>query len=320
MLPADGGGPLIDAGLDSAVITLPRHGLFLLQTTDFFYPLIDDPYIMGGIACANVLSDLYAMGVSQIDSVLMIIAPSSKFSDKERDVILPLLAKGFENCAKRAGTRVTGGHTGINPWCIIGGVATSVCTQDEFVMPNEAKPGDVLVLTKPLGTQVAVVCHSWLNDDNRWPKLEPVITIDAMQGAYNQAVDFMSRLNKTGAELMLQYQAHGATDVTGFGILGHAQNLAKYQKNEVSFVIDTLPVIAGIAAIGTVMTGSLNIRTGRVPETSGGLFICLDETRAHEFIREFSAKEGYEPWIIGTVCQGQRTAQIKSDATILEIA
>lgn len=320
MLPPDGGGPLIDAGLDSAVIALPRNGLFLLQTTDFFYPLIDDPYVMGGIACANVLSDLYAMGVSQIDSVLMIIAPSSDFTDKERDVVLPLLAQGFENCAKRAGTRVTGGHTGINPWCIIGGVATSVCTQNEFVMPNEAKPGDVLLLTKPLGTQVAVVCHSWLTDENRWHKLAPVITRDELREAYIQAVGFMSRLNKTGAELMQQYEAHGATDVTGFGILGHAENLVKYQKNEVSFVIDTLPVIAGIAAVGTVLTGSLNILTGRVPETSGGLLICLDEMKAHEFIRKFSELEGYEPWIIGTVCRGHREARIKPDATILEIA
>jgi selenide,water dikinase len=108
--------PTIGIGLDSCVIPLRHSGLHLIQTTDFFYPLIDDPYIMGKIACCNVLSDLYAMGVTDCDNMLMLLSISNKMTDKERDVIIPLMMQGFKDCAQEAGTSVQGGQTVINPW------------------------------------------------------------------------------------------------------------------------------------------------------------------------------------------------------------
>ena len=113
--------------MDASITPLRHSGLSLVQTTDFFYPLVEDPYMQGKIACANVLSDLYAMGVTECDNMLMLLAVSTKMTEKERDVVVPLIMRGFKDCALEAGTTVTGGQTVMNPWCTIGGVATTIC-------------------------------------------------------------------------------------------------------------------------------------------------------------------------------------------------
>merc|ERR1712088_960721 len=165
-------------------------------------------------------------------------------TEKERDVVVPLMMRGFKDCALEAGSTVTGGQTVMNPWCTIGGVATTVCQPNEFIIPDSAVVGDVLVMTKPLGTQVAVNAHQWLDQPERWNRIKLVVSEEDVRKAYQRGMDSMARLNRTGARLMHKYNAHGATDVTGFGLLGHAQALARNQKNEVSFVIHNLPVIA----------------------------------------------------------------------------
>lgn len=91
--------PRIGIGLDCSLTPLRHGGLCLVQTTDFFYPIVDDPYMMGKIACANVLSDLYAMGVTDCDNMLMLLAISTKMIEKERDVVIPLIMRGFKVCA-----------------------------------------------------------------------------------------------------------------------------------------------------------------------------------------------------------------------------
>ena len=88
--------PRIGIGLDCSVTPLRHGGLCLVQTTDFFYPIVDDPYMMGKIACANVLSDLYAMGVIECDNMLMLLAVSTKMTEKERDAVIPLIMRGFK--------------------------------------------------------------------------------------------------------------------------------------------------------------------------------------------------------------------------------
>ncbi|XP_014804589.1 PREDICTED: selenide, water dikinase 1-like [Calidris pugnax] len=155
--------PRLGIGMDTCVIPLRHGGLSLVQTTDYIYPIVDDPYMMGRIACANVLSDLYAMGVTECDNMLMLLGISNKMTDRERDKVMPLIIQGFKDAAEEAGTSVTGGQTVLNPWIVLGGVATTVCQPNEFIMPDNAVPGDVLVLTKPLGTQVAVAVHQWLD-------------------------------------------------------------------------------------------------------------------------------------------------------------
>lgn len=124
----------IGIGLDSCVLPTRHKGLSLVQTTDFFYPLVEDPYIQGKIACANVLSDLYAMGVSDCDNMLMLLGVSTDMTAKEREVVTTLMIKGFDDLAKEAGTSVNGGQTVLNPWYIVGGVATSVVSSSEFIM------------------------------------------------------------------------------------------------------------------------------------------------------------------------------------------
>ena len=314
-----GNAPTIGIGLDSCVIPLRHSGLNLIQTTDFFYPLIEDPYQMGKIACANVLSDLYAMGVYECDNMLMLLSVSNKMNDKERDVVIPQMIEGFRDCAREAGTMVQGGQTVINPWLIIGGVATSVCASNEFISPDNAMVSDVLVLTKPLGTQVAVNAHQWLDLPERWNKIKLVVTEEDVRKAYYRSINSMTRLNKIASQLMHKYNAHAATDVTGFGLLGHAQNLAKHQKNDVTFVIHNLPIIAKMAAISKTCGNMFGLIQGTSAETSGGLLVALPREQAAAYCKDILSQEGYQAWIIGIVEKGNKTARIIDKPRIIEV-
>lgn len=311
--------PRIGIGMDSSITPLRHGGLSLVQTTDFFYTQVEDPYMQGKIACANVLSDLYAMGVTECDNMLMLLAVSTKMTEKERDVVVPLMMRGFKDCALEAGSTVTGGQTVMNPWCTIGGVATTVCQPNEFIIPDSAVVGDVLVMTKPLGTQVAVNAHQWLDQPERWNRIKLVVSEEDVRKAYQRAMDSMARLNRTGARLMHKYNAHGATDITGFGLLGHAQALARNQKNEVSFVIHNLPVIAKMAAVAKACGNMFQLLQGHSAETSGGLLICLPREQAAAFCKDIEKQEGYQGWIVGIVEKGQRTARIIDKPRVIEV-
>jgi len=146
-----------------------------------------------------------------------------------------MFIKGFDDQCKTADTQVTGGQTIRNPWPIVGGVAKSICKEKDFIMPVNAVVGDVIILTKALGTQVAVNVKQWMRDEKRWSAVDSVITKKEGNRAFSRACASMSRLNKTAAILMHKYDAHAATDVTGFGILGHANNLAGNQKKRSFF-------------------------------------------------------------------------------------
>lgn len=277
---------------------------------------------MGRIACANVLSDLYAMGVCECDNMLMLLSVSNKMTEKERDLIMPRMMQGFKDCATEAGTSCTGGQTVINPWLIVGGVATSVCSSNEYISPDNAQVSDVLVLTKPLGTQVAVNAHQWMDYSNqdKWNKIKLVITEEECKKAYLRAMSSMSRLNRVAAMLMHKYNAHAATDVTGFGLLGHAQNLARYQLNEVCFVIHNLPIIAKMAAVTKACGGNaFGLLQGTSAETSGGLLIALPREQAAAYCKDIQSQEGFQAWIIGIVEKGPRTARIIDKPRIIEV-
>lgn len=125
---------IVGIGLDSCMVETRHKGIYIVQTTDFFYPLVDDPYMQGKIACANVLSDMYAMGVTECDNMLMLLGVSTDLTKKEREIVTKLVIQGFYDLAKEAGTSVNGGQTVLNPWYIIGGVASSVVTKDEVIM------------------------------------------------------------------------------------------------------------------------------------------------------------------------------------------
>lgn len=314
------GQPRVGIGMDASVTPIPdQPGTSLVQTTDFFYPLVDDPYLQGRIACANVLSDLYAMGVVNCHNMLMLLAVSKEFTDKERDVVIPLIMKGFQDTAREAGCLVTGGQTVLNPWCTVGGVASSVCRPENIIMPEGAQPGEVLVLTKPLGTQIAVNAHQWIDDPARWEKISGVTTVEEVKAGYRAASLSMARLNKTGAKMMHKHGATSCTDVTGFGILGHAVNLAQNQTKSVHFKIHTLPIIAGMAKIAKAACKMFQLFTGYSAETSGGLLISIPSEKAATFCADMMSEEGCPAWIIGTVEEGPWGASIQDNPKIIEV-
>uniref|UniRef100_A0A2K5RJG4 selenide, water dikinase n=1 Tax=Cebus imitator TaxID=2715852 RepID=A0A2K5RJG4_CEBIM len=286
--------PALGVGMDSCIIPLRRGGLLLVQTTDFFYPLVEDPYVMGHITGANVLSDLYAMGITECD-MLMLLSVSQSMSEEEREKVTPLMVKGFRDAADEGRTDVTGGQTVVNPWIKIGGVATVVCQPNEFIMPDSAVVGDV-----------AVNAHQWLDNAERRNKVKMVVSGEQVELPYQEAMFNMATLNRTAAGLMHTFNAHVATDITGFGILGHSQSLGKQQRNKVSFVIHNVPIIAKMAALSKA-SGRFALLQGTSAETSGGLLICLPREQAAHFCSKIKSPkygEGHQVWIVGIVDKG----------------
>ncbi|NXQ56603.1 SPS1 dikinase, partial [Anthoscopus minutus] len=237
----------------------------------------------GRIACANVLSDLYAMGVTECDNVLMLLSISQRMTEEvtgdmggHRDMTGAWRRqggdkdrKGWQECGRGTGTQ------GLGPWGGVWGHGAGFGDRARPMLtpalsrPDSAVPGDVLVLTKPLGTHMAVTAHQWLDIPERWNKIKLVVTREEVELAYQEAVSSMATLNRTAAGLMRAFGAHAATDVTGFGVLGHARALAAQQRLDVAFVIHNLPVIAKMAAVSKACGGRGGLLQGTAPETSG---------------------------------------------------
>lgn len=303
-----------------------RQGHYSISTTDFFFPLVDSPYLQGRIGAANVLSDLYAEGVEHCDFVLMLLAACRDMPPEHRQICTQEMVRGFRDACADAETSVTGGQTVLNPWPIIGGVATSIVAEGEFVRSNGAKVGDVLVLTKPLGTQIAVNVHQWKNASKvtmhkLWKRCveDNVISVEQAEDMMHAAVCSMARLNRNGGRLMLKYSANAATDVTGFGILGHAQNLTENQTEEVGMELHTLPLIAGTRAVNDNVF-NFRLTVGYSAETSGGLLVSLPEDKAEGYMKELEELDGEKSWIIGRVVSDpNRKARITEDCLFLEV-
>lgn len=309
--------------LDCSVRRTKHKGLFMISTTDFFFPLVESPYLQGRIGACNVLSDLYAEGVVDCDFVLMLLAASNDMPDDMRKNCTRAMVRGFNDACAEAQTSVTGGQTVLNPWPIIGGVATSLCTEDEFVSPDGAVAGDVVLVTKPLGTQVAVNLWQWYKKDNAFWKQccdAGVADVSKAEAAMHKAVESMGRLNRNAAKMMIKYGAHAATDVTGFGILGHAQNLSENQKAEVGLQIHSLPCIEGMVAVNNACGIDFQLREGYSAETSGGLMICMPAANSAAFREELLALDGHPAWEIGKVVNSsERKSCITADCQIVEV-
>uniref|UniRef100_A0A182KF80 PurM-like C-terminal domain-containing protein n=1 Tax=Anopheles christyi TaxID=43041 RepID=A0A182KF80_9DIPT len=309
----------VGIGLDSSVIAL-KHDLFLVQSVDFFYPLIDDPFMLGKIALANVVSDVFAVGATEIDQIKLIVTAPTEFTEKEREVVVPMVMKGFLDAAKECKAPVKIGSIAENPWCIIGGAASAVCHRSELIMPYNAQIGDAIVLTKPLGTQLATNAYIWMNEQSEnWTRLQERFTTSDIEQTYDIALESMCRLNKTGAELMQKYGAHAATDVTGFGIYGHADNLASFQKAEVDFHLDTLPIIKNVREIAETLGRTTKLLAGKAVETSGGLLICLPNEKAAGFCEEYKRCTEHEAWIVGRVEKGTRGVKMSPNLNVLSV-
>jgi len=310
-----------EIGMDCSIVPTRFPGIFQVSTTDFFFPSVEDPYIQGKIACANVLSDMYSLGLTHCDNMLMLLGACKEMDPSDRDVVVARMMKGFNDLAAEAGTRVTGGQTVINAWPLIGGVAMAAAQESDFIRPETAVDGDIIVLTKPLGTQLAVNVNEWFyHKSPRWSQVKDIITEQEALRAYNEAMANMSRLNKNAALLMHKYKAHAATDVTGFGYLGHATNLAIHQKAKIDIVLEVMPIIKHMAMINDHLQGSFQLTKGFSAETSGGLLVCLPSKEAAEaFCKEVEELDGRPAWIVGRVVAGTNTARLAENVRIIDV-
>ncbi|KAK3698314.1 hypothetical protein QZH41_017682, partial [Actinostola sp. cb2023] len=152
-----------------------------------------------------------------------------------------------------------------------------------------------------------------------WQNVKDVITKEQVETAYNESMQSMARLNRNAAALMHKYGARGATDVTGFGILGHADNLVKVQNKEVSFVIHTLPIFANMAAVYKACGINFKLLDGYSAETSGGLLVILPSDKAEEYCSEILKLDGQPSWIIGEVVPGPRNARLSDDLKVIDV-
>lgn len=192
------------------------------------------------------------------------------------------------------------------------------------ISPTGAQVGDVLVLTKPLGTQMATNVYHWMRDGSEsWKQLQDAgVTQEDVEETFNAAVKSMAMLNKVAAELMHKYGAHGATDVTGFGLKGHAENLLAFQANEtpLSFIIHTLPIIQNVHRFATILKRTEKLMIGKAVETSGGLLVCLPSMEVAEKYREDYRKQTKtDCWIIGNVEAGNKEAVISGDVKVIYV-
>eukprot|EP00827_Trimyema_finlayi_P001065 TRINITY_DN1351_c0_g1_i2.p1 TRINITY_DN1351_c0_g1~~TRINITY_DN1351_c0_g1_i2.p1 ORF type:complete len:225 (+),score=75.63 TRINITY_DN1351_c0_g1_i2:290-964(+) len=222
------------------------------------------------------------MGIHKIATILMVLGVCTEMNEKQKEVTTSLMISGFQDAAQEAETSITGGQTIFNPFPLIGGVGIAGGGEDDFIRPTGAKESNVIVLTKPLGTQQASNAQQWLRSKpEKFEKIKAYITPAQINYLFNSAQSNMARLNKVGSELACKYNAKAMTDVTGFGLLGHARYLAQAQKENVDFIIHTLPIIKYSMIIDKYAFNG-KLLNGIAPETSGGLFICIDKNDAQK--------------------------------------
>ena len=296
---------------DDASVYYLDENTALVQTTDFFPPIVDDPFLYGQIAAANAISDVYAMGGEPKLALNILCLPESMTAE----MVQELLRGGYDK-AYEAGAIITGGHTihGAEP---IYGLAVSGFVHPKKVLTNSgANPGDVLILTKPLGVGVLTTAAK-----------AGLVPDAVMQRIYRQ----MATLNKTARDIMVKYRVHSCTDVTGFALLGHSFEMAQgsgctihIQSKNVPFHQEAwefadmgfLPAGAyrnrDYAESGVTVRGGVSRTMQDLlydPQTSGGLLMAVDAADAESCLKELqtaipgAAVVGYvtdrqENWII----------------------
>ena len=268
--------------LDDAGVFAFGRGTALVQTVDFFTPVVDDPYDFGQIAAANALSDVYAMGGQPLTALAVLCVPEKQIVPE----VLRAILHGGQDKMREAGVSILGGHSVTDPELKFGYSVTGVVRRRRLLTNAGARPGDRLVLTKPLGTGVLATAL-------KQGRLDPSQT--------RRLTRTMTALNRGAAEAAVEFGAHAATDVTGFGLVGHAVQLA--EASAVTLRLRPvrrwfLPRTLELAAQGAVAGGLKRNREfyapavgGDVlaeplalalhdPQTSGGLLIACAPRRA----------------------------------------
>jgi selenide, water dikinase len=293
---------------NSSVVRIADH-LAVLNTLDFFTPMVDEPEIQGRIAGSNVTSDIYALAVTKIPSVLTIMA----YPENMPDELSVGMLKGFGDFCREMGAPVVGGHTIRNPWPIIGGAATGIADPEKIVYTRGAQVGDRLFLTKPLGIAPAMAAYR-LRKETEGRELLDGVPEDLIDAAVNEAVESMITSNKPAAEAMQQVPVHAATDVTGFGLKGHAANMAVLGK--VDIVIDQLPVIRGTPTLTEIF--GYPLLTGEAKETAGGMLIAVAKGDADDLLDQLD-KRGVRHFEVGYVTKGAGNVNVLKNAKVTEV-
>jgi selenide, water dikinase len=209
---------------DAGVYRLDRYRA-LVQTTDFFTPIVDDPFAYGQIAAANALSDVFAMGGRPITALNLMGFPQNLVSPK---TIATILRGGLQKAAE-VGCAIIGGHSIRNPEPIYGLAVTGIVHLRNILTNAQARVGDLLVLTKPLGTGIATTA------------IKRSLASRALE---KEVIALMSQTNSVGAELAEKKIVRAATDITGFGLLGHLANMCRASKVSAEIFVDRVPAIS----------------------------------------------------------------------------
>jgi selenide, water dikinase len=300
--------PALLVGLESpddAAIYRVNDQQAIISTVDFFPPVVDDPYAFGAIAAANAMSDVYAMGGEVLFAINLVAFP-----DNLDLAILTEILRGGADRVKEAGAAVAGGHTVKDKEPKFGLAVTGMVVPDQIIAKGGAQPGDVLILTKPLG--VGVITTALKRDQADKTDVET-------------AVQSMIQLNRGAAQAAQAVGVHAMTDITGYSLLGHAHEMAHLGKVDFTFALESLPWLPG-----TLRYADENIFPGGAatnmeyfrqwvsfdpqidettqlllfdPETSGGLLMAVAPDRAETLLTELRAR-GVGGWQIGQVTKG----------------
>jgi selenide,water dikinase len=301
---------------DDAAVLRIAGDLAIAQTVDFFTPIVDDPFVFGAIAAANSVSDIYAMGATPILGLAIAAFPTDKLP---LDVLHEILRGGASKAAE-AGFPVAGGHTIIDDVPKYGLAVTGVVSVDKLVRNSTARAGDVLILTKPIGNGIVISALRAHSMKRFFRRAAPKV---------DEAIDWMLRLNRDAATAMTDVGVNAATDITGYGLIGHLLEMCAGSGLGAEISAGAVPVLANareLLARGYRPEGTMrNVATFRsrvrstVPEseltlmcdaqTSGGLLIAVSPESAARLEARF-AESGLFYAKIGTMTAGERVVTL----------
>jgi selenide, water dikinase len=289
---------------DDAGVFRLRPDLAIVNTVDFFTPIVDDPYVFGQIAAANALSDVYAMGGDPITALNIVGFPKDRI---ELDVLGDIINGGAER-VRRAGAVLIGGHTILDPELKYGLAVTGIIHPDRVLRNVGARAGDALVLTKPLGTGIVTTAL----------KRRKVTRAEL-----RAATASMIALNDTASRVARAFPVRACSDVTGFGLLGHATEMAMGSGVSLEFDASTLPLLPGAVRLAEegLLTGGCKRNRAYLsdkvevsetvgvglqevaydPQTSGGLLIALPANAAARLVKKLRAAGVKAATIVGRV-------------------
>jgi selenide,water dikinase len=292
------------------VVRVVNDDVAIVENVDIFTPIHDDPHIQGEIVACNATNDVFAMGVTDLLSLQAFLAYPKELP---QEIVVGVL-NGMESFMERHEVKLSGGQTINNPIPVFGGIALGTAHPRDIVYSQGAKPGDVILLTKPLGIQPAMRSYRDLKDEKRDALLSEFKEPD-LKRIQDTAVRIMTFSNLEVAQAMRAVEVHAATDVTGFGLLGHAGNVSSL--SGVDVVIDQVPVIRGTLQLAEFFGHKLS--TGLGAETAGGMLVFLDPSKEEEFCSVL-AEEDLPCWPVGKVvkAEGPPRAKLAQDVKFIE--